>query len=94
MQELAAAAAASRQLAAGAAQEPLALDVQPREARIEHSASAGREAKAGETLSMDERQRRAAERWLAYREELAAGKHSPPRAAKTKDHDHGADLEM
>ena len=94
MQEFAAAAAASRQHAAGAAQEAPALDVQPGEAVAVRSATAAKVVSADETLSTDERQRRAAERWLAYREELAAGNHSTPRAARTKDHDHGADLEL
>ena len=94
MQELAAAAAANRQHAAGATQEDPGLDVQPREAAAVRAASAGKVTSAEATVSIDERQRRAAERWLTYREELAAGKHSTPRAARTKDHDHGADLEM
>ena len=92
MQELA--AAANRQHAAGAAQEAPALDVQPRDAGAGRSASAAKVIGAEEPLSIDERQRRAAERWLAYRAELAAGKHSTPHAAVRKDHEHGPDLEM
>ena len=94
MREFAAAAAANRQHATGAAQAAPALDIQPGGAGAVRFAAAAKVVSADETLSIDERQRRAAERWLAYREELAAGKHSTPRAARTKDHDHGADLEL
>lgn len=92
MQEFA--AAANRQHAAGTAQEAPALDVEARDTGVGRSASDAKVVGAEETLSIDERQRRAAERWLAYRAELAAGKHSAARAAASKDHDHGPDLEM
>ena len=93
MRELAAAAAANRQPGASATQQLPALEVKPRDAGADHSDGAAKAVSVDATLSLEERLRRAAERWLAYREELSAGKHATPREAMSQDHDHGADFE-
>lgn len=94
MQEFAAATAATWQHAAGATPEVAAQEKPAAEAGRACSQTAAKATSLEETLSIDERQRRAAERWLAYRQELEAGRQATPRAARTKDHDHGADLEL
>jgi len=86
------AAAAERQHAVITTPEVPGLASSAREA-LSTSAGAGTVARTEELGPIGERQRQAAERWLVFREEQAAGTHSTPRAARAKEHDHGAELE-
>lgn len=91
MQELTAAAAARHPTAVPDVRHPAPATEQPLEAAMPGPVANAPEARPG-AIVIDEQQRRAVERWRAFRRDLEAGKSAAAGATKSKERDLGADF--